>query len=150
MLAQKLIAVQWYEESSSTKDPDLIGLSAGCKQRRGKGRDFLKGKPLLIQLLRAIEEAHLKLKKRSPREEPGVNASWNRDEIENHEKQRFPEQITCSPKSRDHRQWKYSYYKTPCLSTETPGSMGSKPQMAPGIKWKLSEQQEMAGLALWS
>jgi len=36
------------KKSSPTKDPDLIGISAGCKQKRGKDRDFLKkGKPLL-------------------------------------------------------------------------------------------------------
>lgn len=62
MLAQELIAVQWYEESSST-DPDLIGLSAGCKSREEGRTELPEGKPLLTQLLRAIERAHLKLKK---------------------------------------------------------------------------------------
>lgn len=51
------------KKSSPTKDPDLIGISAECKQRRGKNRDFLKkGKPLLT-VSSAVEEAHLKMKK---------------------------------------------------------------------------------------
>lgn len=51
------------KKSPPTKDPDLIGIPAGYKQRRGKNRDFLKkGKPLLTGSS-ALEEAHLKLKK---------------------------------------------------------------------------------------
>ena len=59
------------KKSSPTKDPDLIGISAGCKQRRGKDRDFLK-KAFAHRLLRAIEEAHLKLKKVAEEKSQGL------------------------------------------------------------------------------